>query len=272
MVSPGAVVEEARVNEAGVRPVKSAVHVIEVLEFLASRPDEPARIREIGDATRIPRSSLYALLRTLTDRGWVRRDPTGTLYGLGLRALMTGVGYLDSDPALRIVKPWLERLNEELDETVHLARLDGADVVYLATRESTQYLRAINRVGRRLPASSTSLGKALLATLAPEQLDEHLHHPLPRLTEHTIADRAALEADLEGVRRRGYAIDLEENTAGLKCFGFALHYQRPVVDAISCSVPLARLNPDREREIIETMAAAVADIERRAVSPAAIGF
>ncbi len=251
-------------TDIGVRPVKSAVHAIEVLEFLAGRQDEPARMREIADATGIPRSSLYALLRTLTERGWVRRDPTGTLYGVGLRALMAGMSYLDSDPALRMVKPWLERLNEELGETVHVGRLDGADIVYLATKESSQYLRVINRVGRRLPASTTSLGKALLAAQPAAELDEHLRHPLPRITEHTITDREALESDLDAIRARGYAIDLEENTTGLKCFGFALHYTNPAVDAISCSVPLARLTPEREKTIVEVMAATVAEIERQA--------
>ncbi|CAN5321034.1 IclR family transcriptional regulator [soil metagenome] len=251
-------------TDIGVRPVKSAVHAIEVLEFLAARQDEPARMREIADATGIPRSSLYALLRTLTERSWVRRDPTGTLYGVGLRALMAGMSYLDSDPALRMVKPWLERLNEELGETVHIGRLDGSDIVYLATKESSQYLRVINRVGRRLPASTTSLGKALLAAQPADVLESHLEYPLPRITEHTITDRAQLDADLEGIRERGYAIDLEENTAGLKCFGFALHYTNPAVDAISCSVPLARLTPERERTIVEVMAATVAEIERQA--------
>lgn len=251
-------------TDVGVRPVKSAVHAIEVLEFLAARPDEPARMREIADATGIPRSSLYALLRTLTERGWVRRDPTGTLHGVGLRALMTGMSYLDSDPALRMVKPWLEQLNGELGETVHVGRLDGSDIVYLATKESSQYLRVINRVGRRLPASTTSLGKALLAAQPIGNLEAHLTHPLPRITEHTITDRGELEADLQGIRERGYAIDREENTTGLKCFGFALHYTNPAVDAISCSVPLARLTPEREETIVAVMAAAVAEIERQA--------
>ncbi len=103
-----------------------------------------------------------------------------------------------------------------------------------------------------------------------EELERHLNDPLPRLTEHTITDRAALEADLELIRRRGYAIDLEENTTGLKCFGFALHYNNPAVDAISCSVPLARLTPGREEEIVEAMSAAVAQIERQA--PRSGGF
>jgi DNA-binding IclR family transcriptional regulator len=257
---------------SGVRPVKSAVHAIEVLEFLAKRPHRPAKMKEISDATGIPKSSLYALLKTLTDRNWVRRDATGTLYSVGLRSLMTGVSYLDSDPVLRTVKPWLQKLNEELDETLHLGRLDESDIVYLATKESSQYLRAINRVGRRLPASATSLGKALLALQPNDQLHLHLEDPLARLTENTITDPQVLAEQLEVIRERGYATDLEESTAGLKCFGFALRLQSPPVDALSCSVPLARLNPKREKVIIETMQAAVRQIEDDARHSMASGF
>lgn len=252
--------------EAGVRPVKSAVHTLDVLEFLSSRQNKPARLREISEALGIPKSSAYALLRTLVQRGWVRRDETGTLYGVGMRALMAGMSYLDADPHLRLVQPWLDDLNEQLDETVHFGRLDGEDILYLATRESSQYLRVINRVGRRLPASATSLGKALLADRTEEERRRHLGTPLPRLTPNTITDTDALRKDLDETLERGYSIDLEENTSGLKCFGFALHYANPPIDAISCSVPVARLTEQRQAHIIEAMSATVAKIERHSPS------
>ncbi len=252
--------------ERGVREVKSAAYAVEILELLSSRQNRPARLREISEALEIPKSSCYALLRTLTQRGWVRRDETGTLYGVGLRALMAGTSYLDADPHLRFVQPWLDSLNEQLDETLHFGRLDGTDIVYLATRESSQYLRVINRVGRRLPASTTSLGKALLAHHMELDLDEHLLAPLPQLTAHTITDRERLMEDLEYTRDRGYALDFEENTVGLKCFGFALRYSDPVVDAISCSVPIARLTEERADEIVNVMREAVAAIERQSPS------
>lgn len=256
--------ESTNPEKKGVRPVKSVLHAIEVLEFLAKRPDQPSKMKEISDETNIPKSSLYALLKTLTDRNWVRRDPTGTLYGVGLRLLMTGVSYLDGDSVLRAVKPWLEKLNAELDETLHIGRLDGADIVYLATKESSQYLRAINRVGRRLPASATSLGKAVLALHPSDQLYLHMKNPLVRLTENTITEPDVLAEELKTIRERGYATDTEESTAGLKCFGFALRLQSPPVDALSCSIPIARLNPERERVIIETMQAATRQIEDEA--------
>lgn len=256
--------------ERGVREVKSAAYAVEVLELLSSRLNRPARLREISDALGIPKSSCYALLRTLTQRGWVRRDETGMLYGVGLRALMAGMSYLDADPHLRFVQPWLDSLNEQLDETLHFGRLDGTDIVYLATRESSQYLRVINRVGRRLPASTTSLGKALLAQRMDLDVDAHLMTPLPQLTPHTITDRAVLMKDLNATRDRGYSIDFEENTVGLKCFGFALRYSNPVLDAISCSVPIARLTEERADEIVSVMRSAVAFIERH--SPTGEGY
>ena len=129
------------------RKVKSAVRTVELLEYLAARHDRPARIREISDALDMPRSSAHALLRTLSAQGWVRSDASGTLYGIGIRALLVGTSYLDSDPYLPLITPFLDDLRAELDETFHLGRLDGTDVVYLATRESKQYRRVANRVG-----------------------------------------------------------------------------------------------------------------------------
>lgn len=255
-------------SSGGVRPVKSALHTIEVLEYLASRNEEPARLRDIGDDLGIPRSSLYALLRTLSDRGWIRRDTTGTLYTIGIRALMAGTTYIDSDPYLRAAMPWLEELNRELDETVHYGRLDGSDVVYLTTKESSQYLRYINRVGRRLPASVTAMGKAILADWLDVDLDAHLQDPLPQVTAHSLTSVDHLRADLEATRQRGYAIDVEENSLGIHCFGFVLHSASPATDAISCSVPLARLTPQREEQIVDALKRTVIEIERHLPRPA----
>ena len=253
-------------SSTGVREVKSAARTVEVLEFLAARQNRPVRLRELSEALGVPRSSLHALLRTLAKYGWVRADATGTLYGIGIRALLAGTSYLDSDPYLPLVSPYLEELREQLDETFHFGRLDGTDVVYLATKESTKYLRPYSRVGRRLPAYSTSLGKVLLAARDGVGRDRHIPAVLARLTPHTLTDRAALDADLDATRERGYAVDNEENSLGLRCFSAALHYGDVPGDAISASVPIARLDSDREREIVDSLLQ-VADRVARVVGP-----
>ncbi|KHO18291.1 IclR family transcriptional regulator [Mycolicibacterium setense] len=252
------------------RKVKSAVRTVELLEFLAERPDQPTRIREICAALEMPRSSAHALLRTLVAQGWVRSDEAGTQYSIGMRALLVGTGYLDADPYLPMIAPFLEDLRGQLDETFHLARLDGHDVVYLATRESRQYVRTVNKVGRRLPAYATALGKALLAERFGAELDAHIPDPLTPLTPRTLADRASLDAALDEVRVRGYATEDEENTPGIKCFAVTLRYRHPAQDAISASVPLSRLTPEREREIVDALRL-VCDKAARAARPVANG-
>ncbi|WP_406139962.1 IclR family transcriptional regulator [Streptomyces sp. NBC_01089] len=245
----------------GVREVKSAGRTVELLEVLAARGDRPARLRELADELGVPRSSMYALLQTLTDRGWVRTDATGSLYGIGIRALLTGTSYLDTDARVRAVKPYLDQASTALGETVHLGRFDRGDIVYLATRESHEYLRTLSRVGRRLPAHVSALGKALLAERDPGGLPAG---ELERFTANTLPDRAALDADLALVRERGYAVDREEGVTGIVGFGFALRYDTPAVDAVSCSVPVARLSEDHERRIVAMMREVRAEIEAAA--------
>jgi DNA-binding IclR family transcriptional regulator len=236
----------------GVRGVKSAARTVALLELLAARGEQPSRLDQLAEELGVPRSSMYQLLQTLVDCGWVRTDATGSLYGIGIRALLTGTSYLDGDRRIRAVRPYLDEASDALGETIHMARLDGPDVVYLATRESHEYLRTISRVGRRVPAHAGALGKALLA----ERADGELHFtdgPLTALTENTLTDRAALLADLAQVRERGYSIDREETVTGIAGFGFALRYDAPATDAISCSVPVARLTAEHEVRIVSVM-------------------
>lgn len=234
----------------GVREVKSAARTVELLELLAARGDRPARLQELAEALDVPRSSMYALLQTLAARGWVRTDVTGSLYGIGIHALLAGTSYLDSDPRVRVVRPYLEEASEALGETIHMGRLDGWDVAYLATRESHEYLRTISRVGRRLPAHVGALGKALLAERPDAELPEG---PYEALTPHSHTSRASLAADLAAVRARGYSVDREEGVLGIVGFGFALRYDSPALDAISCSVPVARLTEAHQERTVAVM-------------------
>jgi DNA-binding IclR family transcriptional regulator len=235
------------------RDVKSAARTVELLELLAGRQNRPTSIRELSEAMNVPRSSLHALLRTLAKHGWVRGDTSGSMYMIGIRALLAGTSYLDADPYLPIVQTYLDELHVQFDETFHFGRLDGFDMVYLATRESSRYSRHLSRVGRRLPAYATSLGKSVLAERDGADRNRHISaDPLP-LTPQTLTVRADLDHDLELTRSRGYAVDNEENTPGLRCFAVALTYADPASDAISVSMPLTGLTPDLEAEVIAAL-------------------
>jgi IclR family acetate operon transcriptional repressor len=232
--------------------VKSAQRTVELLEFFANHRGQH-NLAELQASLGYPKSSLYMLLQTLTQCGWVETDGTGMLYGIGLRALRVGTSYIDGDDVVDAARDTLDWLAETTGETVHLGRLDGTDVVYLATRESQHYLRSISRVGRRLPAYSTALGKSLLAERSDEEMNALLPREVRALTSGTLVDREAIRADLVATRRRGYAVDRQENTVGLQCFGVSLRHQHPARDAISCSVPIARLTPGREDEVTDAL-------------------
>jgi DNA-binding IclR family transcriptional regulator len=106
----------------------------------------------------IPKSSLYAMLRTMVDRGWLQIDANGSVYQLGLHSLVVRSVYLDGDPGLARASSVLDEVAAATRETIHLGRPDGAEVIYTATRASIHPLRMYSAVGRRLPAFATSWG------------------------------------------------------------------------------------------------------------------
>jgi len=228
------------------------VRTLELLEFLATHQGSHS-LTDIQRALGYPKSSLHALTRTLVGRGWVETDASGNLYRIGIRALLVGSAYIDTDVVVQLSRDTLDWLAEETGETVHLARLDRSDVVYLSTRASRHYLRPVARAGRRLPAYTASLGKALLAERSDAGIEALLPERLEPLTPKTIVDRDRLMDDLRATRERGYAIDREENTVGLRCLGLALHAGGEPIYAISLSVPVARMTPEHEQAMVSAL-------------------
>ncbi|HEY0118285.1 MAG TPA: IclR family transcriptional regulator [Cellulomonas sp.] len=232
------------------RLVKSAQRTVDVLELL-SRAEGPLTVADLHRITGYPRSSLHQLVNTLLATGWLERDVERDQIRIGHRALLCGTAYLDRDPALPLAVAHLEAVREEVGYTAHFARLHGAHVVYLATRETLHPRRASSRVGRELPAHTTALGKVLLAELSDDEVAVVVGpDPLESITPRTHASLPSLAADLAQVRTQGYAVEVEENTLGLSCVAVAIAYRLPATDAMSCSMPLERATP----EVIEHVA------------------
>ena len=215
--------------------VKSARRAIELLEAFGSNHAWTS-MTELHTQTGFPRSSLHGLLRTLRDMGWIEADDAGTRFRLGVRALICGTAYLDRDPVMPYATDALERVREQTGLTAHYARLCGAEIVYLETRESRHSAHLVSRVGRTLPAHATSLGKALLAELSDAELTKLLPGKLPALTDNTITEREALRAELTFTRERGYATEREQGTPGVACAAAVVPYRIPATDAMSCSM------------------------------------
>lgn len=234
------------------RTVRSADRTVEILELLADHP-QPLTLTEMQHSLGVPKSTLHGLLHTLASRGWLETDRRGTSYGIGLRALRTGAAYLERDPTVQAAGPLLTRVRNEVDETVHLARLDGADIVYLASRESMHHLRTASRIGHRLPAHASALGKALLAERDPAAVDALLPDPLPSVTLETVVDRARLRDELSEIRLRGWSIERGQSVVGLGCLAVTVPTRSPAIDALSCSLPLVRFSEEHTRGIVAAL-------------------
>jgi len=217
--------------------------VLDVLEHLAMTPDGasfPALLTALG----LPKSSLHALLATLADRGWVYLHQSTRQYRIGVRAWQTGRSFVGLDTLAQLAQPHLEAARDEINETVQLAVFDGTDNVYVAKVDSPHPLQLVSRVGARLPAYATGLGKVLLADLDPEELRRRMRGvEFQRFTDRTITELDALEAALGHARSNGFAQDEGEYTAGVFCIAVPIvDTTGAVVAAMSCSVPSPRFD------------------------------
>ncbi|MFI2713888.1 IclR family transcriptional regulator [Micromonospora sp. NPDC018662] len=227
--------------------VKSAERALDLMEYLATRRTG-ATFPQISQDLSLPKSSLHGLLTTLVNRGWLYLDEESRRYRIGMRVWETAqsFGYLDN--LAHHADRHLTAARDELDETVQLAVLDGIDNVYIAKVEADHPLRLVSRVGMRLPAYATGLGKVLLAGLEPADLHARLRGvTMRRFTEHTITSLELLEERIGEIRERGFGEDDGEYTPGVFCVAVPVRdASGRIVAAMSCSVPRARLTGGRE--------------------------
>jgi DNA-binding IclR family transcriptional regulator len=243
--------------------VKSAQRALAIIELLA-RSETSMTFPEIGDVTGFPRSSLFGLLKTMVDMRWLELDERSRKYRLGIRTLEAGNAYLRSIDLVELVRPQMQRICAEIDETVQLAVLDGRYNVYVAKVEGTGNLRLASEVGRRLEAHATALGKILLAGLSEQELDRLLGEvKLERFTPTTITDFAQLKQELAISAERGYAVDNEDHTRGVRCFAVPIHnHAGKTIAALSVSFPTVRFTERRGEKARALLKEAAAAVER----------
>jgi DNA-binding IclR family transcriptional regulator len=224
--------------------VKSADRALAIIEFVADRGT--VRFQDILSDLSLARSSAHALLRTLVSTGWLQHNPQTRTYALGLRAWQIGQKYNGNRGLAEIARPHMDVLSKTVGETVQLARLDGIENVYLAISESPHPFRLASSVGMRLHSHATALGKSLLSQLDPEEVRDRLSAVvLPRFTDRTITDPAALLDEIERSRRQGYSTDEGEYLAGTRCVAVPLLNDRAqLIAALSVTAPSVRTGDD----------------------------
>jgi IclR family KDG regulon transcriptional repressor len=238
------------------RAVPAASRALNILELFLDTPVLSAA--EIVNQLGLPRTTVHELLGTLADRSYLVVVPGQPLrYQLGVRLFQLGSVFAQQLDLAREAQKVATEVAAECDETVHVAILDGTDVIYIARVESTHPVRMVSAVGRRLPASCTGVGKLLLSALDDHEVDALYAHlnTLPRMTSRSISSLTRLKAELADIRESGLSYDEAESSEDVHCVATAVcDHRGEVVAAMSISVPTTRWNDARR--------AALADLVR----------
>ncbi|MER7078003.1 transcriptional regulator, IclR family [Saccharopolyspora kobensis] len=216
-------------------------------------------LEDVARRTHLPRSTAHRILDQLVRLDWLRHTAAG--YSLGRRALRLG-GRANAHGELRnAAAPLLHDLQMRTGMVVHLAVLDGVEIRYLDKVGGRFAASVPSRVGGRAPAHSTALGKAMLAWLEPEAVDELLGEHIGRLTDRTIADLDTLHQELDRIRRRrGLAFERGECVRSLACAAVAVRGPEGPVGSISLvgrvQTPLEKVAPlvvDAARQVSDEL-------------------
>jgi IclR family transcriptional regulator, KDG regulon repressor len=213
---------------------------LSILFLLAS---SPLTLGEIAARTGIHKATASRLMKTLREQGFVR--VAGTRYHLGYAVFSLANQVAEQIDMRQAARPYLERLWALTGETVHLAILDGQEVVYVDKILSRHPIGMYSQVGKRAPAYCTGLGKALLAHMpSPAKLVRAI--AFRRHTETTLATPEELLQDLAETRRRGYALDNHEHEPEIHCIAAPVfHFDGTVAGAISVAATRSRMTREQ---------------------------
>lgn len=235
-------------------PAPAVLRAALILETISREANGHPRVSDIARDTGIPNSSVTNILAALVETSLLRRSGTG--YALGPAVVELASTFLRSDDPVQRFRDFVPTLETLSAETAQLATLDKGDVIFLARHDGTQPISLTSGVGKRLPASSTAIGKAMLASLEPEELEAILTEPLRILTARSHRTTGSLTADLDRTRARGHAVDDEEAAPNVMCLAVSVDASAGEAPyAVSTTLFKDRLTPALHERLVADLSA-----------------
>lgn len=250
------------------RLVPAVTRALDILELFLDG-DGTLSAPEITRKLQLPRTTVHELVTTLTARSYLVPVPGRPgRYRLGVRTYQLGSRYAEELDLAAEGRQVARQVAETCDETVHVAILEGTDVIYVAKVDSTHAVRMVSAAGRRLPAHCTSVGKMLLASLPSEELDARLpagqDATLPALTPNSLTSPDELREALAEIRRRGVAFEERESNPDVSCVAAPVRDRSgEVVAALSISVPMIRWSGERRDDLAKLAARGAEELSER---------
>ena len=218
--------------------------------------DEGLGVSELARRANLPKSTVSRIAADLVEQRFLDRD--GDMLYLGVRLFELGQTVEQPRGLRRLALPVMTDLRDTTGQTVHLAVLEGIDVVFIAIVRGGAMPTPLARVGARLPAHATALGKAILAFSPPDDVERITSGRLERRTVHTLVEPSALLRELAGIRRTGTATELQECAIGRACTASPIlgHGGVPI-GAISVTGAIDEVGSDRMAPAVRAAALAL---------------
>ena len=230
--------------------VPAVVRSVRILELLAEHP-EGCGVSTIAELTKIPKNSVFRIVTTLSDHGYLSREEESKIYRLSRKLLGLGYAAVDESSLIEKAADVLRDLRDATEETALLAVLSGHQGVVLEQMPSNQPVRVMIQIGHRFPMHSSAPGKALLAFMPEAERQEFLReYKFIKFSAKTVTGVKAFEAELATIRKTGFAMDNEEEVDGVTCVGAPVLSRRgSPVAAIWVTGPVTRLGPKQFEEV-----------------------
>ena len=249
-------------REGGGGNLQSVRRALRALELISEHGE--LGVTELGRKLGVHKATASRLIATLSERGFVERDPITEKFRLGFGLISLAGAAVGGNDLVRAARPILDELAETTRETVNLGVLSGGSVVYVDQVTGTRSIVSVSWVGQRTPLHCTSNGKVLLAYATDAERDRLLGAPLTRLTPRTITDVRKWRAQLSEIRARGYAQTMEELEEGLNAVAAPVRGMGgDLVAALSVSGPAFRMRAVDLPRIGKLTADAALAISRR---------
>ena len=253
--------KEARTTRSGTDMVGKALSLLVLLG------DEPrgASAADISRRAGLPFSTTYRLLGSLTRDGFVDYEPDGRRYHLGLRIFQLGQRVSNHHGFAGTATPVLRRVTEQTAEATILSVRDGLHHLTVSKVDGPQTFRVTSDPGHLGSLSATAVGKVLVAFAEDAERAQLIADlPLERLTEKSIVDRDAFRAEIEEVRRRGYALMDEENELGMRALAVPLlNAQGYAFASLATAAPVFRLTVEGLEAHVPLLQEAAAELAAR---------
>ncbi|GGK02476.1 IclR family transcriptional regulator [Lentibacillus kapialis] len=234
-----------------------AIERADIIVTMIAKEPRQLKLIDISNKSNINKSSLFSILTTLEELGWVYKENDQT-YSLGPKLGFLSAQYIQQFDLTRLFNREAEKTIKKVEETIQLSILEGNEIIYIAKKEGYSRVRIVSEPGMRLPAHATAMGKTMLSTFSRNELYEmYKVNGFDKITDNTVDNLDDLQKQLNDLRNKGYIIENQEAVKGFTCIAAPVWNERnDIIAAVSFTMPLD--NWDEKSEVCKNEIIALA--------------